>query len=240
MAIEAKIQGTRYVLNMHKNSSNVWNLDLLVKDALEDSIELKDLNMRFIKEGVHKLIDDHKITVNPILIENIIKSLYQQSTGDVNMAEHDKNMQELSAKQNMMNDPSFTQSLVSEFNKTFNKQENTPQKEIKQNKPHPKPPEKPMEIKEQQVSKSGLADVVSEMGKKMEDASQSQYGGTKVASHLTQQYNPVNTAITATDVNDLITELIEEQNALKGDIAHLTQRVEKIDRMLLKLSSLKF
>lgn len=240
MAISAKIQGTRYVLQMHKNSSNVWNLDLLIQDALEDSIELKDLNMRFIKEGVNKFIETHKITVNPILIENIIKSLYQQSTGDVNMAQHDKNMQELSAKKNMMNDPSFTQSLVSEFNKTFNKQDNIPHKEVKQTKPQPKPPDKPMEVKEQQVSRSGLADVVSEMGKKMDVSNQPGYAAPNVPSHLTGKIDPVNTQISSVDVNDLLKELIQEQSALKQDFARVSQRMEKIDRMILKLSTLKF
>ncbi|MCH8908228.1 MAG: hypothetical protein IH840_14160 [Candidatus Heimdallarchaeota archaeon] len=58
------------------------------------------------------------------------------------------------------------------------------------------------------------------------------------AGKLTQQYDPIDTRVTSVDMEDLIRELNETKDLLRMDLDRVYQRTEKIDKLILKISSI--
>jgi len=246
-----QIQGTRYIFHLEEISSNNWKLALMIHNVEEDSTLLKNHNMRAIQESVDELIKKNHVNVNSFQVEMMIKELYAQSTGDTTLEQHKEAMKAIEDKREFVSDPQFKDSLVSEFKESFNIQQEVPKKKVEktQNKKSKKAQSKKrrrkkakqeiIEESQTEASKSGLGDVLSEIDKNIEESQQPQYSQeARSAGKLTQQYDPIDTRVTSVDMEDLIRELNETKDLLRMDLDRVYQRTEKIDKLILKISSI--
>ncbi|MCY3412010.1 MAG: hypothetical protein INQ03_10305 [Candidatus Heimdallarchaeota archaeon] len=234
MSIEAKIQGTRYVVQLTHDGIS-WILNLMINNIPEESIKLKNASMREITEGVDYLINEIQVVVNPFQKEMMIKELYGKASGDTNLEAHKQQQAEYKKKEQMVHDEDFRKGLVSEYKQTF-KIEAEPA--VKKEKTKVKKPEKP-EVKQYTQMTTEMKSMVSELNQNIEAEPQPQFvKHPTYARTLQQQYDPVDTRVSAVDVDDMLRELIQTKDLLKAEIELVWERMAKLEQIILKLSTL--
>lgn len=233
MSATAKIPGTKYTFKLYEDfNKKTWNLSLMIDGKTEDSVEFSNLTMRSVNESVETLISQNSLQINPLQLQIMVENLYKSSSGDTDLSQHKQSIEERQEKQNMMGEDAFRSSIVSEFKDRYNIQESTP-------KPTTQKQQKPKKVEIDPNVEKAMSSVVSEMHQSFDDKAQPQYASPPPGSlGLSKAQDPVDIRVTGVDIDELISELQETKELLQQDILRVNQRMEKIDRLVAKISSI--
>jgi len=236
MTATTKVQGTKYSLQTTDDKENdVWKLSLMIAGNEEEHLNLKKKSLMALKEGIEEIIKSSHATANPFQVDLMAKDLYSQITGDSDLSEHNKNMAEYKEKQKMMQDPKFQGSLVSEFKNSYKIREDKPQKVEPTRKEKPVADTRTQRNVEQASHRPEVQSMVSEIKQEIGHVEAEKQ---KKEDKLQRAVGSVDSRISSTDVEDLIKELRETKSNLESDLARVNKRMEKLDKIIMKISQI--
>ncbi len=236
MLYTTKVVGTRYTAQIKYDSgTDSFVLQLVIDGVAEETETLRNQTKRGVIEALQTVLQRTQINVNDFQLDMMAKELYEKVSGDEDSKQHNADMAEIREKTEEM--ANTQASLVSEYKGTFGVSQPAP--EVKKSKSKT-PSAREIDAAKQKQQQPEMQNLVSEINKNLgiRNPPVSNFQTSVNNPALINQSEPIDTRVISEEVQGLINELQVTRQQLHEDIQRVSLRMEKIDAIINKISSI--